>query len=146
MAGRAASAAAISTNVPSNGRARRMPSQVSIGRQNAFDAFGDVQRRQRRARNVANIAADLQGAGAGLADELRQPARASHLAAIGLAILQYIDAADASARIDRHRIVDVEMLADDMVDDENSAAAGLPDALGLHPRKPRRRKSPPLPS
>ena len=105
----------ISTKVPSSGCARRTLSGVSIRGQDPFDAFGDVHGGQRSAGNVADVAADFQRAGAGLADELREPARASNLAAIRIRDRQDIDATDAAA-LDRDRVVDVEMLADDMVE------------------------------
>src|SRR5579872_1000211 len=76
----------ISTNVPSNGRARWMLSRIAIGGQNSFHAFREVQGRQGRTRNVADITADLEGARAGLADELRKPTRAAHFATVRFSI------------------------------------------------------------
>src|SRR5882724_8955041 len=91
--------AVISTKVPRRGFARRTLSQsVSIGRQYTFDAFGDMGGRQRRASNITNVAIDLQGAAAGFADKLRQPAWASDLTSVRLPILQNFDAVHGSAR------------------------------------------------
>src|SRR5215471_14163069 len=78
---------AISTKVPSSGRARRrLSAAAAIGRQYPFHAFGHVLRRQRRARDVADVTPNLEGAAAPFADELREPARLPHLAAVRLAI------------------------------------------------------------
>ena len=60
--------------------------------QNSLHAFGHVHRGQRGAGNVADVGAHFERTAAGLADELPEPARASDLAAIGLAILQNVDA------------------------------------------------------
>src|SRR5690349_11205980 len=147
--------AVISTKVPSSGRARRTclahipvgkpassPDRVggrlspqhvrsadamTVEPEDLLHAFGHVMGRERRARDVAYVVVDRERARTGLADELRQPARPADLAAVGFAILQDIDAMDAAARIERHRIVDVEMLADDAVEHEQSdhLAAGL---------------------
>src|SRR5260370_5311422 len=108
--------ACISTHVPSSGLARRiLPQSIAIGRQYPFDAFGDVGGRQRRAGNVANVAVDLERAAAGFANELRQPARASDLAAIGFPVLQDLDAVHGPCGRQRDGIIDQEMLADDAV-------------------------------
>ena len=48
-----------------------------------------------------------------------------------LAVREDIDATHPAA-LDRDRIVDVKVLADDMVEHENSAAARLPHAARLH--------------
>src|SRR6202011_3903288 len=135
--GRAAPAASISTNGPSSGRARRTLSEaVAIGCQYSLHTFGDMRRRQGRAGDIADVAVDLERAATGLADELREPARAPDLAAIGLPVLQDLDAVNGAVRRQRHRVVDIEMLADHPVEDEKagnaSAGLGLPDPAGLH--------------
>src|SRR5262249_8803273 len=149
MSASTAPATAISTNVPSTGRARRRPAAARLfeAGDNGHDplhALGDVMRRQRGAGDVPDVAAHLQGAAARLADELCKPARAADLAAIGFAILQDLDAADASARIERDRIIDVEMLADHPVENEKAEQAPggfrTPDAAGLDLAEGRRRK------
>src|SRR5690349_4764317 len=129
-------AAAISTMVPSSGRARRRLSQaMTIGGEDAFDAFGDMVRRKRRAGDVADVLIDRERARTGLANELRQPARLSDLTTIGLAILQDLDAEDAAARVERDCVVDVQVLADHMIEHEQaerpSAGVRLPGTAGL---------------
>src|SRR6266536_960022 len=128
MSDRARPATAISTNVPRRGRARRTLSPaVAIERDDPLDAFGHVKRRQRRAGNIADIAADPQRTAAGLSDELPEPAGVPDLAAVGLAILQNLDPMDAPARVQGDGIVDIEMLADHVIDDEDPQrpASGL---------------------
>src|SRR5262249_50057636 len=79
-----------------------------------------------------------------LANKLRQPARTSDLAAIGLAILQNLHTANPSARIQRHRVVDIEMLSDDAIEDKEadkpSSGFSSPDPASLHFGKARGRK------
>src|SRR5207247_596321 len=69
-------ATAISTNVPSSGRARRALSEARRNGHDPFDAFGHVVRGQGGPGYVADIVAHLQRTCAGLADELRKPTRA----------------------------------------------------------------------
>ena len=88
-----------------------------------FTPSVDVMRRQRRAGNIADIVADLQRAGIALAGELRKPARAPDLAAVGLAILQDIHLTDAPAGVEGDRVIDVKMLSDDMIEDEEAKQA-----------------------
>src|SRR5260370_379550 len=65
--GRDAPPAAISTKVPSSGRARRISAQAGfINGQDASDAFCHVPRRQCGARNVADILIELRRIAAGL--------------------------------------------------------------------------------
>src|SRR5882762_4857982 len=119
---------AISTNVPSSGRARRMlTGAASIGGQYPSHALGDMQRRQGRAGDVADVAADLEWAAAALADELRKPAGLAHFAAVRLAVLQDLDTHHAPGGVERHRVVDIEVLADDVIDHEEAEepVAGL---------------------
>src|SRR5262249_43827840 len=139
-----ASATAISTNVPRSGRARRALFEARSNCHDPLHAFGHVMRRQGGAGNIANIAAHLERTGAGLANKLRQPARTSDLAAIGLAILQNLHTANPSARIQRHRVVDIEMLSDDAIEDKEadkpSSGFSSPDPASLHFGKARGRK------
>src|SRR5580700_7835492 len=72
---------------------------AAIGRQDPLHALGDVERRQGGTGNIADVAADLEGTAARLADELREPAGLAHLATIRFAVLQDIDAHHASARV-----------------------------------------------
>ncbi len=71
-----------------------------------------------------------------LADELRKPARAPDFAAVGLTIFQDLDALDSAGRIERYRVIDVEMFSDHAVEDEKpgdtTAGLGFPDPAGLH--------------
>src|SRR5258708_15435032 len=91
----AAPAVVTSTNVPSSGLARRRLSEaVAIGFQNSLPTLRDMRRRQRLARDVSDIAVDLEHAAAGLADKLRQPARAPDFAAIVVPVLQDLYAVD----------------------------------------------------
>src|SRR5258708_9653855 len=114
-------ATAISTNVPSSGRARRMLTcAASIGGQYPFHALGDMERRQGRAGDVADIAADLEGTAASLADELPQPAGLAHFAPVRLAVLQDFDARHAPGRVERHPAIDIDVLADDVIDHEQA--------------------------
>src|SRR5438046_8992579 len=76
----AAPAASISTKVPSRGLARRTLSEaIAIGCQYSLHTFGDMRRRQGRAGDVSDVAVDLERAAAGLADELREPARTAEI-------------------------------------------------------------------
>src|SRR6266568_2995378 len=96
------SSTAISTMVPSSGRARRKLShRVAIGGQDPFHALGHVLRRQSGSGDIANVAVELERARARRADELREPARSPDLAPIGFAILQDIDPAHPPARVER---------------------------------------------
>jgi len=79
-----------------------------------------VHRGQCGAGNIADVGAHFQRTAAGLADELPEPARASDLAAIGLPVLQDVDAVDAAAD-DRHGVVDIEVLSDHVIEDEDAA-------------------------
>src|SRR5262249_19938088 len=124
VAAGAAPATAISTKVPSSGRARRVLFEPGCNGHDPLHAFGHMVRRQSGAGNVADVAADLQRAAAGFSDELREPARRPDLAAVRLAILQDLHAADSSARVERNGIIDVEMLSDHPV--ENEEALGVP--------------------
>src|SRR3984893_16658824 len=143
--GWAAPATSISTKVPSRGLARRTLSEpIAIGCQYPLHTFGDVRRRQRRASDIPDVAVDLERAAAGLADELREPARTPDLAAIGLPVLQDLDAVNGAARRQRHRVIDIEVLSDHPVEDEEAgdvaARFGLPDPAGLHFGEMRRRE------
>src|SRR5215472_5688191 len=113
--------ALISTKVPSSGRARRTLSQAGvIEGEDTFDAFGHMTRRERGAGDVADILVELDRILARLADELCEPAPIADLAAIGFAIFQDLDMPDATVRIERHRVIDHQMLADHVVDDEEA--------------------------
>src|SRR5215467_1992345 len=128
MSARSSPVAMISTKVPSSGRARRtLASAAAIDRQDPLDAFSDMLGRQRRSRDVADVVPDLESAAVGLADELCEPARTSHVPAVGLAVLKNLYAAHLSAGIQRHRVIDVEVLSDHMIDNEEPEvlAAGL---------------------
>src|SRR5262249_19996448 len=134
-----------STKVPSRGRARRMLARSAAkSGQHPLDAFGDVHRRQRRAGDVADVLVELQRTLAALADELGEPARASDLAAIGLAVLQDLDAHHAAARIERDRVVDEQMLADHPVEHEQAddppPGFRFPGPAGLRLDEARRRR------
>src|ERR1700674_144611 len=118
---RAAPASVMSTKVPSSGRARRRLSEaVCIERQYPLYALGHMVRGQGRAGNVADVLVHREGIGAGLADELGEPARAPDFASVRFPVLQDLHAMHLAARIERHRIVDEEMLADHSVEDEEA--------------------------
>ncbi len=135
---------AISTNVPSSGRDRRRLFEAGSNGHDPLHAFGHVVRRQGGAGNIADVAAHLQRARARLSDELREPTRASDLAAIGLAVLQDVHVPNPPARIQGHDVVDVEMLPDHAVEDEEAEQPAArfrpPDAAGLDLGETRRRK------
>ena len=78
----------------------------------------------------------LSGLALVLPDELRQPAWTSNFAAIrsSVAIREDIDAAHPAA-LDGDRIVNVEVLADHMVEDENPTTARFPYAPSLNFRQ-----------
>src|SRR5262249_52461584 len=144
MSDSAASATAISTNVPRSGRARRALFEPGDNCHDPLYAFGHVMRRQGGAGNIANVAAHLQRTGAGLAGKLRQPARTSDLAAIGLTILQNLHSTNPPGRIQRHCVVDIEMLSDNAIEDKEadkpSSGFSSPDSAGLHFGEARGRK------
>src|SRR5689334_9872077 len=106
----------MSTNVPSNGRARRMLAEVAcmIG-QNLLHALGQVGRRQRGAGNVADVAVDLHCALAALADELLQPAGIVNFAAVGFPVVQNFDLSDTAVGVDGNRVVNQQVLTHDMI-------------------------------
>src|SRR6266702_2962543 len=92
IAGAVAPATVISTYVPSSGLARRRLSEaIAIYGQYPLDPFSHMRRRQRRSRNIRDITVDPEWAAAGLAHELRKPARAVDLPAIRFPVLQYLD-------------------------------------------------------
>src|SRR5690242_11116489 len=82
-----AAVTSISTNVPSSACARRMLAEVAgmIG-QHLLHALGQVGRRQGRTGDVADIGVDPNLVRVALADELREPVRVVHLAAVGLPV------------------------------------------------------------
>src|ERR1700738_5354169 len=104
-----------------------------MDRQHAFDALGDMTRRQRCARDDADVGPRLQSIAARLAGELRQPIAVGDLAAIGLAVLQDLDPLHPTIGPKRHGIVDRLVLADYVVDNEEaqqtSVRFGPPDLL-----------------
>src|SRR5436305_2407774 len=141
----AAPATSISTNVPSRGLARRILSEaIAIGCQYSLHTLGDVRRRQRGAGDISDVAVDLERTAAGLADKLCEPARTADLSAIGLPVLQDLDAVNGAAWRQRHCVVDIEVFSDHAVEDEKtghaSAGFGLPDPARLHLGKMRRRR------
>jgi hypothetical protein len=101
-------------------------------------------RRQGRARDIANVRIDFERAAARLSGELRKPARVRHLKAVGFPVGQDFHAADLAVRAESDRIIDVEMLADNVVDEkitnEPVAGEGLPHPLGLDFLETRSRK------
>src|SRR5579863_6269545 len=129
-------AASISTNVPSRGLARRtLFETAAIGRQYPFHAFGDMRRGQRRAGNIPDVAVDLERTRVRLSDELREPARTSDLAAVRFAVLQDLDFMHGPCRGQRDGVVDIEVFADDPVENEiagdTAARFSFPDPSRL---------------
>src|SRR5438132_9323845 len=120
-------AASISTNVPSNGRARRTLSEAVGNGHDPLHAFGHVVTGQGGPGDIADIDANLQRAAIRLSDELCKPAGAPDFSAIRLAIFKDIDLANSSGRIQCDRIVDVEVFADYAVKNKKTkhAAARL---------------------
>src|SRR5712692_5734020 len=142
---RDAPAAVISTNVPSSGRARRALAKAGrIERENALDAFGHVPGRERGPRDVANVPVERDGITAGLPNELVEPAPSGDLATIGFSVLQDLHLPDPAVGLEGDGVVDDQMLADHVVDDEEAQGAPvrlrLPNLLAartdLLPREP----------
>src|SRR5437879_6342144 len=145
MSGLAAATTSSWRKVPRRGRARRTLSEaIAIGCQYPLHAFGDMGRRQRRPGDVPDIAVDLERACAGLADKLRQPARAPDFASIGFPVLQDLDLMHGSGRREPDRVVDEEMFADDPIEDKEAdhlaAGFGFPDPSRLDLGEVRRRR------
>jgi hypothetical protein len=67
---------------------------------------------------------------------LGEPTWTSNFAAIRFAVGKDIDAADTAA-LDRNGVVDIQVLANDMVEHENAAAACFPYPPGLNFRQAR---------
>src|SRR5262249_46457132 len=127
---RGAPPAVTSTKAPSSGRARRtLPEAGFIERQDSLHAFGDVLRRERRAGDVPDVLVDGDGIPAGLAVELMQPVVAGDLAPVRLAVLENLDGLDPAVRREGHAVVDDQMLADHVVDDEESGEAPRDERL-----------------
>src|SRR5690348_10480149 len=108
---RGAPPAITSTKAPRRGRARRALSEAGlIERQDSLDALGHVLRRERGAGDIADVLVDGDGIATGLAVEMVQPAVAGDLAAIRLAVLEYLDRLDPAVRVEGHAVVDDQML------------------------------------
>src|SRR6185369_8947391 len=90
---------------------------------------GDVPAGKRRTADIADIALERERVGARFADELGEPFCVAHFAAVRLAILEDLDAAHASLRLDAHRVGDELAFAEHLIDDEPAAGRCLPDAL-----------------
>src|SRR5579864_6770698 len=122
--------ARISTIVPSIGRARRTLFEGDVIKsQEPLDAIGDVAARKRRAADILDVVVEGERRGRGLANELLTPIGLANLVTVALFVLHDLDAAYRAVAIERHRVGDVFVLADDLVEDEERAVAGAPHFL-----------------
>src|SRR5579871_1400929 len=109
-----AATARTATYVPSSGRARStggMGKHPRMGREQAADAVGDVLAREGRARDVFDVARQLELGAVALAGELGTPRRIADLVTVALEILEDLDALDRALRVERERIGDELVLA-----------------------------------
>src|SRR5262245_57383701 len=103
----------MATVVPSSGRARSMlGNDEGIGRQQTLHAIGDVPARERRSGDVLDVALERERRAVTLADELRAPQWFADLAAIGFAVLEDLDTADAAVGFQPDGVGDVVVAAD----------------------------------
>src|SRR5579871_1255590 len=122
-------AAATSTSVPRSGRARlRLAERDRIGGEQAPHAVGHVPRGQRRAADVADVPVERDRVARGLAGELRAPLGVPDLEAVGLAVVEDLDAAHAAVGVEAERIADPLVLADDLIEQEHAAVGRAPCA------------------
>src|SRR5258708_38385111 len=84
------------------------------------DPFGAVGGEWGGPREVPDVSIDHERIARALADELLEPAVIRDLAAVGLSVLQDLDSPDAPVRLQGHHVVDHEVLANHVVDDEEA--------------------------
>src|SRR5262245_51738732 len=126
--------AVISTNVPREGRARRTLFETGlISRQDAAHALGHMAAGKRCATDIVDAVVESEPRARSFPDELLSPIRIANFAAITFPVIQNLDLLDRSLGGKRHRIIDHEMFANDVVDNEKPAELsilhGTPDFL-----------------
>src|SRR4029077_18100066 len=126
--------AVISTNVPREGRARRTLFEADlIGCEDTVNALGHVPAGKRCATDIVDAFVDSESRARSFADELLSPIGIANFAAITFPVIQNFDLLNRSVRRKRHCIIDHEMFADDIVDNEEavkfSILYGTPDFL-----------------
>ena len=123
--------AAISTNVPSKGRQRRISllERDLIKCQKAFHAVGDVTATQSCSTDVLDVAVEFERRFACLTDKLGMPFLIANLITVGLAVIHDFNLFDRAVRVQTDCIGDKLVFADNFVDDKPTAAAYAPDPL-----------------
>src|SRR4029450_12243518 len=121
--------AVISTNVPSNGRQRRisMLERDLIECEQAFHTVSDVPATQSRSTDVFDVAIEFERRFAGLADKLGAQFLISNLASVGLAIVHDFNLLNRTISIDSRRVSDEFVFADNFIDDKPTTATYPPD-------------------
>src|SRR5665213_971435 len=117
------------TRVPSSGRARSMlggGEHECIGCEQSSDAVGEMTAGQCRAGDVLDVVIELHWRAVVLADELAPPCRQMHFPAITFVVVENLKLTHAARAIKRHRVVDVFVLADHLVEDEPATGRVMP--------------------
>src|SRR5262249_43621321 len=136
---------AISTIVPSSGRARRsVAASISavlrwtqccvVYFEQPLHALGHVPAGQRRAGDVPDAGVQFDLVGGRLADELLAPAGEADLTAVRLAVVEDLDGEDRAGVVERDRVRDQFALANDLIDQQPA------DRLRAGERLPRLRR------
>src|SRR5436305_1553653 len=105
------------TRRSSGGIVRRTREGDLPDRKDPPDACRHVLARERRARDVLDVGAELELARGGFSLELREPARIADLAAVAFSIFEDLDRRELAIRIDAHCVRDEVLAADDLVDE-----------------------------
>jgi hypothetical protein len=124
----------MSTNVPREGRARRTLFEADfISREDTSHAIGHMPAGKRCAADIVDAVVQSELRARSFADELLSPIRIANFAAITFPVIQNFDLLNLSLRRKRDGIIDHEMFADDVIDNEEalefSISHGTPDFL-----------------
>jgi hypothetical protein len=113
--------AVISTNVPREGRARRTLFEADfISREDASNAIGHMPAGKRCATDIVDAVVDSEPRARSFADELLSPIRIANFAAITFPVIQNFDLFNRSLRRKRDGIIDHEMFANNVIDNEEA--------------------------
>ena len=113
--------AVISTNVPREGRARRTLFDADlISRENASYAFGHVPAGKRCATDIVNAVVESEPGARSFADELLSPISIANFAPITFPLVQNFNLLNLSVRRKRDGIINDQMFADDVIDNEEA--------------------------
>src|SRR4051812_43675744 len=113
--------AVISTNVPREGRARRTLFEADlISREDASHAIGHMAARKRCATDIVDAFVESEPRARCFAHELFSPISIANFASITFPVIQNFDLFNRSIRRKRDSIIDHEMFADDVIDNEKA--------------------------